>query len=346
MKYFLLLILSAIHLSCEHQETISHFDVILEIDDYDSILYSNKSLITSVIDINIADSILIIKNMNNDHSFSFININNGQIVCNWGAVGKGPYEYLSISNKFSIANNRFIFLDINKKEVNSVLISDIINIHDTIDIVKETIPYDVDFRPRYLNILKNHKILIGSFNEKRFGVLDETNNIVESSYNYPFECDQIEDVYMGSVFQSQIESSMKQSRFVISTLSSDIFEIYEMTGSSIRRLYVSPFQYVPKTKSIPERKMFSVDYKNSIAGIMEMAVSDELICFTYSTQTYDDAAKRGLSSNEILCFDWSGNKIKKYILPCEVSSFCIDQTFIYGVRELEEEIIIYRFKMI
>lgn len=54
---------------------------------------------------------------------------------------------------------------------------------------------------------------------------------------------------------------------------------------------------------------------------MKMAVSDEMICFTYSAESYAKANKAGFISNEILCFNWKGEKIKKYLLPFPISTF-------------------------
>ena len=76
-----------------------------------------------------------------------------------------------------------------------------------------------------------------------------------------------------------------------------------------------------------------------------MAVSDEMICFTYSAESYAKANKAGFISNEILCFNWKGEKIKKYLLPFPISTFCGDKHFIYGVRYIDDESIIYRFKL-
>lgn len=78
---------------------------------------------------------------------------------------------------------------------------------------------------------------------------------------------------------------------------------------------------------------------------MSLTVSDELICFTYSDEKYNNAHENALTSEEILCFNWNGEKIKKYILPFPVSSFCIDRQYLYGVRYSGEESIIYRFKL-
>ncbi len=47
---------------------------------------------------------------------------------------------------------------------------------------------------------------------------------------------------------------------------------------------------------------YGIRINESIAGLMKMAVSDEMICFTYSAESYAKANKAGFISNEILCF--------------------------------------------
>ena len=78
---------------------------------------------------------------------------------------------------------------------------------------------------------------------------------------------------------------------------------------------------------------------------MKMAVSNEFICFTYSSQSYTEASKSGKVSNEVLCFDWNGEKIKKYILPFSISNICLDNNYIYAIRYVDDETVIYRFKL-
>jgi histidyl-tRNA synthetase len=76
-----------------------------------------------------------------------------------------------------------------------------------------------------------------------------------------------------------------------------------------------------------------------------MAVSDKFICFSYSSEkNYIETMNQGF--NEILCFNWSGEKVKKYILPFTITNFCIDNNYIYGVRYYDDEIIFYRFNWV
>lgn len=322
---------------------IRFFNSIEEITEFDSIYSDKDDLLGSITNIEIIDSTIIAKHMNDEYYFSFIDVKKGKIIRRIGKKGRGPGEYVQVSSDFTISGSQFIFLDATAKEINYMSIPDIIHKKDSIEVKKESYPYTIDFRPRHLNIINNKKIAIGAFKEGRFGVLDSNNTIINNSSNYPFNYEEIEGIYRGSVFQCQIKSNNQKARFIISTFASDVFEIYEVTESNINRIYVSPFNNIP---SIRERRgRFGIDFDKSIGGLFHFSVSEDLICFMYSSKSYNEASKAGFASNEILCFNWDGEKVKKYILPFSIHEFCIDKNFIYGVGYKNDETIIYRFKL-
>jgi hypothetical protein len=161
-----------------------------------------------------------------------------------------------------------------------------------------------------------------------------------------FHYEEVTGIYRGVVFQGKIKSNPEQSKFAISTFCSDIFEIYHVTDSGIMRTCVSPFNHIPKIqKRTGGNSGYSIDYNESIGGLTNMAVSKDFICFAYSEKSYTETSNSGKQSNEILCFDWDGEKVKKYILPFPINDFCFDNSFIYGVRDYENETVIYRFEM-
>lgn len=86
---------------------------------------------------------------------------------------------------------------------------------------------------------------------------------------------------------------------------------------------MSPFKHIPKTWK--KGGGYAIDYNQSIGGIKNIAVSDDLICFSLFLQNYNEAAKTDFASNELFCFDWDGNKVKKYVLPFPIGNFCIDE---------------------
>ncbi len=230
-----------------------------------------------------------------------------------------------------------------KKEINYVLISDILENKNILDVRKEHYPYTVDFRPVKLCIVKDKKILLGAFKEGRFGVLDSANTIVDCFSEYPFDCGEVTGIYRGSVFQGKIETNSKQEKFVISIFSSDVFEIYQVSDSGMHKVYVNHFANAPQTCKKGGR--YTVDFNKSIVGLMNMAVSDDFICFTYSSLYENEAGDLDKMSSEILCFNWEGKKVKKYLLPFGINNFCIDKKYIYGVKYDDDETSFYRFKL-
>jgi hypothetical protein len=292
------------------------------------------------------DNIIIAKNVSGDnYIFSFYDIAKGKFLDNWGTIGQGPGEYVQTSD-YTILDSQLVFLDNMKKEINYIPIPDILNKSATLNVKRESYPYTVDFRPHTIHIINDKKIAIGSFKEGRFGVLDAENNILNCSSDYPFHYEEITGIYRGAVFQGQIKSNPEQSKFVISTFCSDIFEIYRVTDSGIVRTFVSPFNHIPRIQKRPGGNSgYGIDYNESIGGLTNMTVSKDFICFTYSEKNYTETSGSGKLSNEILCFDWNGEKVEKYILPFPINDFCFDNNFIYGIRDNEDETVIYRFKI-
>lgn len=308
-------------------------------------IYNDKrEPLGEVTDMEILDNVLVMKHMSDSYYFSFIDIVEGKLIKRWGSKGRGPGEYIQLGSGFSLSDRKLVFLDCARKEINKISIKEIIEDSDLV-VSRTVYPNTANFRPRDMNIINNKSIVIGSFTTGRFGLLDSDNNIVECHSEYPFNYEHINGLLMGSVFQSKMKSNSKNCKFVIQTFCSDIFEVYKVTDDSILNIFTSPFQFKPVLKEHNRKNTFSVDSYKSIAGLMSMAVSDDLICFTYSSQSYSDARSYNFASDEILCFDWDGHKVRKYHLPFPINKFCINNKYIYGVSYQSNETRIYKFKM-
>lgn len=338
----LLVLLFIAIVACQQSNvSIDTFDKVSEITVYDSIYSDEEDALGVITDIEIWGDVLVAKHMRDEYSFSFISVANGKLIQRWGKRGEGRDEFLDFGSGFTIKDSLLVFVEQMKKSINYASIQDILNARSIINIVKENYPYNVDFRPMRFCFLDNQKVAVGAFKEGRLGVLDSNNNIVDCYYDYPFNCGKVEGLYRGSVFQCDIKSNKKHDMFAISTYVSDVFEIFQVSDDGIYRIFVSPFRNEPKIWEKGGR--FAIDYDNCIAGLMKMAVSDDLICFTYSSLSYTEAAAKDITSKEILCFNWKGEKVKKYILPFPISNFCVDEHYIYGVRYFDDKTVIYRF---
>lgn len=344
MKYIYIVLFFILGISCnDTQIAVNSFEVVDNIVEYDSI-FSDKSKPMGVItDMEIVGNTLITGHMLDEYQFSFIDVDNGNLKARWGRVGDAPNEFIDFGSGFTVSDSQLVFLCKAKKEINYASLYDILQKKENVNVKKESYPYTIDFRPSDLNIIGENKIVIGFFKEGRFGVLDSANCVKNTFGDYPFHYDEVEGIFRGMAFQSKIKSNAKLDKFVILTLASDIFEIYQLADTTISRTYVSSLNHIPQI--CKKGQYYDVDYNKSIAGLMKMAVSEDYICFLYSSLNYNEARKNGKTSNEILCFNWKGEKVKKYILPFPINNFCIDCSYIYGVRTCDEEMIIYRFKL-
>jgi hypothetical protein len=327
---------------------VNDFPVVHTISDYDSIYSDKNDILGTISNMEIIDSIIIAKTPKDDHYFAFIDVNSGKLLTKWGVRGQGPGEYPQISTRFTVFENNLVFLDNGKQEINYVPVSAILKQDSVVaKTVKQSYPYITDFRSKYVAFVGDTKIVGGAFKKGHFGILDSSNNIVSHPFDFPFIYKGIDGIYRGSTFQSIIKSNTKQRKFAISFLYSDIFEIYQVNDTNIVKIYASPFKHIPQITVKPkEYTVSAVDYYNSIAGLTCMAVSDDFVCFAWSSKNYEESANLDQESNEILCFDWNGEKVKKYILPFPVHRFCIDKKYIYGLRYYNDnETVIYRFNL-
>jgi len=344
-KNILCFLFSLLCFSCSNKvgEAITDFDKVEYIESYDSIFADVDEPLGPVVELHVSGNMLVLNHAYGDYQFSFIDVEKGTNVCRWGTVGEGVNEFIDFSSNFSIEDSCLVFQTFAKKEINYVSLSDILNHRTDMNIRKETYPYTADFRPRRIYSVNDKKIAVGAFKDGLFGVLDKDNALISCESEYPFPCEEVDGIYRGNVFQANIIPNEKKNRFAISFLVSDVFEIYELSGREVRKVYTSSFKSVPQLKKKGER--FGIDYENSIAGVMSMSASSELIGCTFSSQSYTDASAQDGASNEILCFDWNGEKVKKYVLPFAVNRFCMDTDYIYGVRYIDDEIVVYRFKL-
>lgn len=331
--------------SCAKREkcNITDFESVERITVYDNIFSDVEEPLGPVTGLAIYGNILVMGHMNDEYRFSFVDVKSGKKICRWGVRGEGPDEFIDFGSNFCVRDSFLIFQTVAKKEINYVSLKDILS-HDTgVDIGKETYPYTVDFRPRRIYPLGDKKVVTGSFKNSFIGFLDKDNAIMPCEVDFPFPCEEVEGIFKGNLFQSQVILNEEHNRFAVSIFSSDVFEIYELDGSEVNRVYISPFESVPQIYKRGER--YAVDSDRSIAGFMSMTASPKQICCTYSSQNYSEAAAQGFVSDEVLCFDWDGNKIKKYILPFPVSMICLGNGFLYGVRQIDDVMNVCRFKI-
>jgi hypothetical protein len=263
--------------------------------------------------------------------FTFINLKNEEIIKKWGIKGRGPNEFNSFSN-YSIKNGYLFFGDPVKKVMNKVSIKDIL-LKKNPKIISKPYPYTKTFRPRDLYLHKDKKLVLGYFEKGRIGMLDQNNNILGTFEEYPFNNENVTNInnlFKGTIYQGRIVTNPNNEKFCIMNLSSDAFEIFELKNNNIKKLYTSEFIHQPII--VKKRENVYLVNGKSIAGLLDVSATEDNIYFSYSNKTSKEMMLNSNKSNEILCFDWNGQKKTKYITSIPISRIAINKNYLYGIH--------------
>lgn len=342
------LFLTSIYLipSCiTNENTLLNFDNIITPSELELIYEDLDDNLGVIINIEVMDSLLVLRHGLDDYFFSFLNHTSGNLITRWGKVGKGPNEYISISSDISIVENNIVFANNHKKGVDYIPIPDILLTPDSVEIIREAYEYDKSHRPRQVALVGNKKVFVGSFDVGNFMITDSAGCIIPHPFDYVFDLGEVKGIYRGSAFQAKVRSNL-DTKFAIRILSTDLFEIYELNGNTVERIYSSDYKSIPPAVQIPGRaNNYGLKKADYPAGIVKMTVSNEFICLLYSDLPYKESKQKDLSSNELLFFDWEGNKIAKYVLPFQVSNICLDDKYVYTVRYNNEIMQIHKLSI-
>jgi hypothetical protein len=337
---FLLLML----ISCNGRKAKVESNQLLSHSNKYDVVYSDENTpLWGVAAMEVVDNILIL-NHRGKFGFSFIDIQRGTLIRQWGELGDAPYQYADMSY-FSLLDSLLFFSDHNKKEMVYAPLNEIISQGLLAHTNKFEYPYTRECRFLCFCPIRSDVIIgLGGLEKGRFGVLNGNYEIMDCLFDYPYPTDGIEGIYRGVTYQSLIKASPDKNRFVISTLLSDAFEIYEVKNDrTIHSVYTSPIKHQPK--AIHEGYHYALDVNKNIAGITQLAVNEENIFLLYSEASARKVVLNDFAVDIIKCYDWDGNYIKTIKLPFPISTFCVDDSSIYAVKYEEDDTIICRFAL-
>ena len=344
MKYGILffIICLQVNYSCSiERKSLADFDDVIEVEDY-SLLFSDSTL--SEIDCIMPwDNYIILSHNSDTCMYTMLNSDSGEILRRWGMKGHGRNESLSFSGRFHIQGSLLSYYDKRSKELCYVDLKRIAAMGDY-ELRKEHIPYSVDFRPSYIVKTDSFYCGVGHFKNGRLGCLDSHKQVVTPDIDYPFDTEGLDYLEKGMLYQGLLMYNKKQNKILLTTYCSDIFEIIKVDNNAqVSRLYVNMDGFAPVVMRTAGQ--VSVDTQKSVAGILNAFVDDNNIYMLHSLLSYDEAEDNDYKSNQILSFDWNGNKKVKYVLPIEIQSFYVCGHYIVGVTVNNGITEIYRFRI-
>ncbi|MCM1176856.1 MAG: TolB-like 6-bladed beta-propeller domain-containing protein [Clostridium sp.] len=344
MKRLLILALGFMSIACTSQTT--GIEPMTTIDDYGIVKEFPFETFGTISDMIVCNGQIVALSMNSENLFHVIEPENGNILCQWGKRGRGPNEYLNIANQLSCRDSLLYFADNIDKCIYELNLRKIVETGE-IDMERFTYPYTSDFRQnKFIRCHDDCFACLGAIADMRLGIIDRKGRILGHDVGYPEIDNRITGIFPGSVFQSLMRPQPNGSRFVVSLLSSDFFEIFELCGQEVHVVYRKEDSHMPKTHYKPKNGVnYTIDYDNSIAGILNIATTEDSIFFLYSGKTYSEVADAGNESDIILRFSWSGELMDRYKLPLAVSRIAARGETIYAIRHLDDSTCLYRMSI-
>lgn len=263
--------------------------------------------------------------------FSIIDIEGKKILESFGRKGRARNEFAQIPQGVNYRNEELQYFDFATKTL--VKISANGSEFDAVPV-----PYDVGFRPFRMAEINDKLVAVGGFQEGSLAVVDPLQHFTVIS-DYSFDIGSLQGINRGTVIQSEVVTAPEKDKFLQRTFASDCFEIYEVNGNTIEKVFANDYKYPPV---IENNKL---NPRLSRAGYIRCFADDEYIYLLYSEETYQDSSNRGLLSNIIHKFDWNGNLVQILNLPEEIGAFCVKDTVVFGTVEYPDhsEIVEYMF---
>ena len=296
----------------------------------------------------IRDAIIYQKNIiitadNSNSCFHIIDTGSGNLIKSWGHEGRGPGEYIRIGRQLSINDSSLYFSDNGRKTLHSIPIDVLLSSgNEQNDGVNY--PYTEVFRPTKFLALKDYVICLGAIKDMRFGLLDyKTGRIIPHDNYYMPHSEFIEGIYVGSVYQSIMQSNPLGNSFVISLLSSDYFEIFNIDNNHVHRVYEHKDATMPqvhiKAKIGTE---YTIDYDKSLAGNVNVTTTKDKIYFLYSDVSYSEYSEKD-EANYIKVYDWNGKHLEDLVLPFAVSRIIATENLLYCIKQDVDKVVIHTF---
>ena len=288
---------------------------------------------------------IILTTANSNKCFHMIDTESGNLIKSWGHKGRGPGEFLSIGRQLSVNDSILYFSDNGRKKLHAIPIDTLLSSgyvqSDGMDY-----PYTADFRPTKFLALNEHFVCLGAIKNMRFGWLDGDNGRIIPHDNYYMPHSEfIEGIYVGSVYQSIMQSNPSGNTFVISLLSSDYFEIFTIDNNHVYRVYENQNAFMPRVhRKAKTGTEYTIDYDSSIAGNVNVTTTKDKIYFLYSGVSYSEYAAKD-EANYIKVYDWKGKHLEDLVLPFSVSRIIATDNMLYCIKQDVDKIIIYTFSL-
>ena len=261
--------------------------------------------------------------------FTVIDTHTGSRKSTFGRKGRAAGEYLSAPQGTNLREGKLQFYDFAAKSLLSVSVPD-----GKTEL--SPVPYRVDFRPLKMVEIQGVKVATGCLANGRIAYID-SGQTVKIGAEYPYRINGLSGIMRGVHLQDDIVAAPNAPRFVVLSIASDCFEIYNVNNDGVERTFVNNFKYPPVIEN--GRRSFN----KSMAGYIRCFVDNENIYLMYAEGSYNEASAGGLVSDTIDQYDWDGALVRTVKLPEKVGAFCVRDSVLFGAVEYPDRSDIVRY---
>lgn len=317
-------------------------------------LTMEKSLIQNsdigeIVDMLVIDSFLISDEIFSKKIFKLYDIQTGKLLSNFIDKGRGPNEMLfpHILNYYN--QDCFTTFDNNNKELIYFSLCEFRNQNYRFH-KKEKIEFTTTKSFATKSYLLNDSTLLctGILEKGQYILYNLKSKNTKLLLDYPYdekhkgESNEIK----GTAFQGEI--SVKPDRKKFANATGGIFEICELQGADIRRIFRKIY-YFPEYKIIQNHAAF---YSTQPYAFHSITSTDSYIFLIYSGRSMKEFGEEYYAGNNLLVFDWEGNPVVNFILDRYLKNFTLDvrymKIFGYCTNPIsgEPEIVTYHLPQI
>ncbi len=262
---------------------------------------------------------------------SVVDIENKEVLASFGRIGRANNELRSIPQGVNYRKGELQYYDSAIRSLVSLSVPEGI-------IGTSPITVTSDYRPMRVIELDETLVMTGGLAKGRVVCIYPDQNATPIA-EYPFDTNPLFGINRGSSLQCDLVCPPNLPKFLIRTMASDCFELFENKDGEIARTFVNEF------KNPPVIERTRVNFSKSLAGYIRCYVDDDHIYLMYSEETYHNSSSQGLISNEIHVFDWDGHLLQIISLPDKVGAFCVKNSSLFGVLDYPDHLEILRYDL-
>lgn len=268
-----------------------------------------------------SDSLLVVIDYYSGNSFSLFDIKGGNCIRRFGAIGQGPEE-IFLGAYGQLSNNEF-YVSYDNLGVGLIGKYDLNFLRNNLKKPGLTVltRYNIPeaFFSRVIPVDDSTYLGVGAYKkEHKYVLFDNKSEVIDSGVKvFGLEHEDFDFTHICLANQVRFKKHPKESLFVTTLNLSANIEFLAISNNKIN-LINSINLRDPKYNPISRNGLHSVNPdKDNIVGYIDVATSEQYVYALYSNKSITGKDDKGspYASNVILVFDWSGQPVRKLLLP-------------------------------